>query len=143
MEEHTYVGKIVFHANQLKIIHGTNDPFEIAEKQGIRVVVVDEKIDVLKARTDYIGNTAYIKINSKYSEEGRKMLCAHELGHVIFHPRQKHEYKDRNAGYYDLRAEHEANLFALSLMFERGFFEKPIFAMDEYEAQAKFDRYIS
>lgn len=89
MTKRIYCGRIVFQASQLKIIYGTNDPFEIARKLDIDVIIVDESIKVLKASADYINNKACIKINSKFTEKSQKVLCAHELGHIILHQGMK------------------------------------------------------
>lgn len=140
MENRTYSGKIVFQAIQLKIIHNTDDSFEIARKLGIPVEIVDESIKVLKASTDYIDNKPFIKINSKYTIKSQKVLCAHELGHIILHQGMKHEYKNKYPGYYDLDAENEANMFAVALIFPSSKFNMPIAYMPASYLQLLIDK---
>lgn len=142
MKNRTYSGKIVFQASQLKIIYNTDDPFEIASKLGIGVKIIDEDIKVLKACTDYICNKPFIKINSKYTTMSQRVLCAHELGHIILHQGMKHEYKNNYSGYYDLDAETEANMFAVALIFPPTSFNKPIAYMPASYLQLLIDKNI-
>lgn len=139
MKNRIYSGKIVFQASQLKIIYNTDDPFEIATKLGIEVKIVDENIKVLKACTDYIDNKPFIKINSQYTTMSQRVLCAHELGHIILHQGVKHEYKNNYSGYYDLDAEFEANMFAVALVFPPTSFIRPIAYMPAAYLQLLID----
>lgn len=137
-----YSGTITFYAYQLKILYSTNNPIEIAKRRGIIVKFVDEDIKVLKASTEYVGDQIIIKINSAYTDKARRFLCAHELGHAICHPGQKHEYKNNYHGYFDLEAEHEANMFAAALMFPRNTLSKPIAYIDPVSLQLLIDQNI-
>ncbi len=96
----------------------TNDPFVIAERLGIRVLIRDVNLKDFKAQTIQMeGYPTIISINGAYSFSSQKVLCAHELGHAILHEGQG------TVNYFDVTArnlysdiEYEANLFALALL---------------------------
>lgn len=137
-----YSGNITFYAYQLKILYSTDDSIEIATNLGAKVEIIDEDLKVLKACTEYIGDQIIIKINSAYTPLSQKYICAHELGHIICHPGKKHEYKNIHQGFFDLNAEHEANMFAAALMFPRNALSKPIAYLDPVFLQLLMDANI-
>jgi Zn-dependent peptidase ImmA (M78 family) len=58
-----------------------------------------------------------ISINADYNETSRRLLCAHELGHALLHSNGVNHYSI--ASNYELeRLERDANLFALSLLYD-------------------------
>ncbi|MBP3701674.1 MAG: ImmA/IrrE family metallo-endopeptidase, partial [Lachnospiraceae bacterium] len=68
----------------------TNDPFAIAERLGIRVLIREVNLKGFKAQTVQMeGYPTIISINGAYAPISRKVLCAHELGHAILHEGQR------------------------------------------------------
>ena len=95
----------------------TRDPFEIAERIGIRIMFVDGLTE-LKGAYKIIKRNRWIFINSNLDDNTQKIICAHELGHdqlhrsiaksgtlieyMLYNTAQAHEY--------------EANLFAAEIL---------------------------
>ena len=96
----------------------TNDPFEIAEKLGIRVLVRPVHVSGFKAQTIQMeGYPTIISINSMYAPYSQKVLCAHELGHAILHKgKGTVNHFDITARNLHSNIEYEADLFALALL---------------------------
>lgn len=105
--------------------YGTNDPFLIAG--GIKNVYVKEFyprkqkgfcVDIL--------NNYYIYINGNLSGQMKRMVCAHELGHILFHKdklgRDKNGKLQKLVEWelFDIKdhTEYEANLFAADLLID-------------------------
>ena len=109
--------EILSYVEDLKKFHKTNDPYKIANYYGI--VVNDHYKSVLDSFTaNIIKSTSQhptiICINDKYTDFSKKILCAHELGHALFHDGINHfATTNRNV---TTNVEWEANLFAISLL---------------------------
>lgn len=109
--------EIIRIAEELKSSLKTADPFEIAEALGIKVNFWDSKIKDFTAQTFKAeGYQTIISIGSRYSDRGRRVLCAHELGHAILHTGVNY-YKVTEKNVQTM-VEYEANLFAVALLFE-------------------------
>ena len=109
--------EILSYVEDLKKYHKTNDPYKIAEYYGI--VVNDHYKSALDSFTAHtIKSTALyptmICINDKYTDFSKKLLCAHELGHALFHDGINH-FATTNKN-VTTNVEWEANLFAISLL---------------------------
>lgn len=74
-------------------------------------------------------NNNYILINKKYDIKSRKILCAHELGHIILH-KGNNRFKGDNLEY-----EYEANLFAVALLFSEEDFSMKFVEMSSFTLQ--------
>lgn len=117
----------IFLAKALDLIkeYGTSDPFRIAN--GIKNVYVRE-FDAHKQKGFCVDilNNYYIYINSNLSYQMKRMVCAHELGHVLFHKDKLG--RDKNGKLkkivewelFDIKdhTEYEANLFAANLLID-------------------------
>ena len=78
--------QIIRLACDIKSVWKTNNPFEIAEKYGIKVLIRNVNIGDFKAQTLKMeGYPTIISINGLYSTLSQKVLCAHELGHALLH----------------------------------------------------------
>ena len=97
----------------------TRDPFQIASGLGISVRYINTKQQ--KGFCKIILNRKFIFINRNMSEQMQRMICAHELGHLLLH-RQILAEKPFLLEYelFDIRndAEYEANAFAASLLID-------------------------
>ncbi|MEC1437381.1 ImmA/IrrE family metallo-endopeptidase [Bacillus sonorensis] len=93
----------------------TNNPFKIAKELGIEVVFED----LGKALGYYSRHfrVKFIHINQNANEHSKEFICAHELGHAIFHPDANTPFLKRQTLFSTDRIELEANLFAINLLF--------------------------
>lgn len=111
--------EIVDFATGLKQMYHTADPFKIAEIFGIRVMEYDSCYKGFKAHAvKFRGYTPYIVLNGKYTETSKKIMCAHELGHIFFHDGTVNNFANVHSR-VNMEAEYEANLFALALLEEQ------------------------
>ena len=103
--------------DELKEELKTTDPFIIAEYFGIKVVFWDSKIKEFTAQTFKAeGYHPIISIGKRYSDTAKRVLCAHELGHVLLHEGiNNFKVTEKNV---QTSVEYEANLFAVALLFE-------------------------
>ena len=62
----------------------STDPFEIAEALDIEVL---ERSDFKRQKGAFkvILNNSFIFINANLSDEMKRLVCAHELGHALLH----------------------------------------------------------
>ena len=111
---------------------GTNDPFTIAEGlkkyNGKPVSIAVRYFDAKKQKgfCTNILNNYFIFINQNLSCYMRRMVCGHELGHILFH--QDKLGRDENGRLKKLvewelfdikdRTEYEANLFLANLLID-------------------------
>ena len=94
--------------------HHTNCPFQIAREMGVVI------------RFEPMGNTLgyfskykrinFIHINQNLSEADRIFPCAHELGHVLQHPKENTPFLKKNTLFSISKIEREANEFAVELL---------------------------
>lgn len=116
MRENMKAEEIITYARNLKERCGTNDPYAIAEKLGIVVLHRECSIKDFTAQAVKMeGYPTIISINNRYTEYSQKVLCAHELGHAIFHENCVNHFAvtERNVS---ANLEWEANLFAVALL---------------------------
>lgn len=93
----------------------TNCPYKIADALGINIVYEN-----LGKTLGYYNRHFQIKIihiNESANERLKKFVCAHELGHAIFHPDANTPFLKNNTLFSTDKIELEANLFAVRLLF--------------------------
>jgi Zn-dependent peptidase ImmA (M78 family) len=118
------LGKI----NKLIKKYDTNCPFKIAKQLGIEIVFED-----LGKTLGYFNQFCRVKvihINEKATEHQRMFICAHELGHAIFHPEANTPFLKKKTLFSTNRIELEANLFAVQLLFGNHPLHEPIVLED-------------
>lgn len=94
--------------------HETNCPFRIAKDKGIIVQFQD-----LGTKWGYYfiyKRIPIIIINSRLSKLIQRVVCAHELGHAIFHPKLNTSFMLKNTYFSVDKTEREANRFAAELL---------------------------
>ena len=104
-----------------------NDPFNIAERLGIRVIIRNGG----RPGGNIVSIPSYftiISILGNVSDAARKVLCAHELGHAMLHQCSSINYFNVSTRQQDM-TEYEANLFAVSLLFNEEEFDRPLSEM--------------
>ncbi|MDS0525498.1 ImmA/IrrE family metallo-endopeptidase [Clostridium sp. SHJSY1] len=102
--------------NELKINHGTNNPFEIV-KQDKDIELIIEPLGKIWGMYKYINKTKTIFLNSNLNEHQQRFVLAHELGHAILHPRSSCFFVN-TLNTNKLKKEYEANLFAAELLID-------------------------
>ena len=91
----------------------TNDPFVIAKRLGIEVLFRDITIKGFTAQVVKMpGYPTIISINNAFNEKSKRILCAHELGHVLLHEGSVNYFANTKSNVLT-DVEREANLFAV------------------------------
>ncbi|MDA3973253.1 ImmA/IrrE family metallo-endopeptidase [Enterococcus thailandicus] len=98
----------------LKKEYGTADPFGISEKMGIEIKYVPFLENPKGQFQDLLGYPVILLNESLKESEERFYICAHELGHALFHKEISSYYvSTRNSR---SKSESEANCFAANLI---------------------------
>lgn len=94
--------------------HNSICPFEISRSKGIIINYAD------------LGDTygfyfcdsriKFININNNLNEEEQRLVCAHELGHAVLHPKANTPFMRKNTLFSIDKIEREANHFAAELL---------------------------
>jgi Zn-dependent peptidase ImmA (M78 family) len=110
--------EIVSLAKCIREVFNTNDPFNISKLLGIKVEY-REYSRAVKGYYRKVFDDVYIVINKNYSLKEQKIICAHELGHALLHTDVAQHIIDEYYNGGDISVlEHEANIFALSLLLD-------------------------
>lgn len=99
----------------------TQDPFEILG--GMNVIVKESsRFKKLKGFCFMGCQTVYVVISSFLSDEEKKIVAAHELGHIVLHRAQLKMAPMKDDNLYNMmdNTEYEANLFAADLLLDDG-----------------------
>lgn len=114
-----------------------SDAIEIAEHCGINVVFAQGKEPGAHIIKSEIYPTI-ITITGCDDYAGSQVLCAHELGHALLH--------ETGVNWFDGTyrtivndIEHEANLFAVALLFDENDFNIPLEDMSNYALKSILD----
>lgn len=97
----------------------TRDPFEILEEMNV-IVGETDRYEKLKGYCFMSCQTIYVMVSSFLSEEEKKIVAAHELGHIILHRSQLKMAPMKDDVLYNMRdnTEYEATLFAADLILD-------------------------
>lgn len=93
----------------------TTCPFELSSKLNINIVEWDLHEEI-NGFYKYDRKNQYIYINQNLSDEWKKVVCAHELGHALLHARLNTPFMKRNTLFSVNKVEREANRFAAELL---------------------------
>lgn len=105
----------LYYANEALLLvkkHKTCDPFQIAKEEGIKLVPVS--FSKIYGAVVTIDNTTLIEYSSTLEEEEKRIVVAHELGHLYLHPQCSFMCILKNTLFYD-SFEYQANIFAAAL----------------------------
>lgn len=94
--------------------HGTNCPFTIAQDKGINIVYGD--LGSMYGYYFVYKRMPIININHGLEEDMQRVVCAHELGHAILHPKINTSFMKRTTFFSLDKFEAEANKFAAELL---------------------------
>lgn len=126
--------EIIQLVKSIKKQYNTN-PIEICKKIGIQINYTNLKPNMYPAYT-IVGKRTIIRLNSHFTLNSQKVLCAHELGHALMHKDKIiNHFNDDHNGIY----EYEANLFSVALLFDEKDFEIDIRKMDNYLLKSLLD----
>ena len=95
--------------------HKTTNPFVICEQKNIDILYDDLEPDV-RGFYQYYKRKSMIHLNSNISEEEQRIVLAHELGHAVMHKGYNCIFLSRYTYMTKDIYEHQANLFAASLL---------------------------
>lgn len=134
--------EIVEIAIKLKKTYKTTNPFKIAEMLKIDCNFVAFSKHIVQAYIirPYESQKPFIYINSNFDEKSQQIFCAHELGHAILHSSPCNHF-DGNP--LSNSVEHEANLFAIALLFNPQSFNMDIESLNNYALKAILDHNVS
>lgn len=98
----------------LKRKYGTNNPFDIADHLGIKVIF--EPLGSIKGYYNKQLRMKQIHINCDLMDHDQLFTCAHELGHAIMHPDANTPFLRNRTGILVSKMEIEADKFATELL---------------------------
>lgn len=94
---------------------GTSDPYAIAEYLGIKVKAVDTPTHI-NGFWKRILRRKFIFVNERLDEWQQKAVIAHEIGHIMLHPKYRYFCLDSRTYYSATRHENEADSFSVELL---------------------------
>lgn len=129
--------EIVSLAKFMRKVFNSNDPFYISDALGIRIEF-KKYSKAVKGYYRKIFNEVYIVINDSYEKKEQRIICAHELGHALLHTDVGEHLIDEHYDRGEISdIEHEANIFALSLLIEEEL-DVEIYLLSNYMIQNIF-----
>ncbi len=102
-------------AERLVTKHHTRDPFEIAEAMGCIVTFVP--LCELRGFYRYMKRCHIIFISDALDEVQARLVCAHELGHMLLHRGLNRMFMDHRTFVITGKYELEAQRFAVDLLY--------------------------
>lgn len=97
--------------------YGTASPFELCDYLGIAVLYQDLPKSVNGFFVKIIKNFAVV-INTSLDDDNRRLVCAHELGHILMHSETNYISLSSRTSLCTSRYEHEADMFAVALLLK-------------------------
>lgn len=125
--------EIIRLATLIKRHFPSNNVLEICEKLNIRISTTKIKPQISPAYTIKSGASPVIILNEHFASKSKRVLCAHELGHVLIH---NNSLINQFHGTGNDKEEYEANLFAVALLFNQDDLCMRIEDMDNYILKA-------
>lgn len=100
--------------NSLVRKHKTRDPFEIVEN--LNAIVVFHPLQGVRGFYQYFQRNNIIYIDKTLSEHEQRLVCAHELGHMLLHKKSNAIFMDSRTQLNTTKYEIEADRFAMNLI---------------------------
>ena len=101
-------------ADSLVRKYNTRNPFEIISH--LNVIVVFYPLHGVKGFYQYFQRNNIIYIDEALSENEKKFVCAHELGHMFLHKKANAIFMDSRTQLNTAKYEIEADRFAMDLL---------------------------
>lgn len=112
----------------------TRDPFRIAKARGY--VIIRCPLKGIRGFYQHLQRRYVIYIDSGLSHQEERMVCAHELGHILLHRGENRIFAEKNTYFQTSKQEIEANRFAVDLLYDdedlRFFTEYPVQLAADY-----------
>lgn len=98
--------------------YNTSNPLELMDLLDIQCC--SSNLDTLKGYCVIIHGIKYVAINDTLSPQERKIVVAHELGHILLHSAKLKAAAHHEMNIYDMadKTEYQANLFAADLLID-------------------------
>lgn len=100
---------------QLTSKYKTSCPYQLAKCLNVHIIFYNLHHEI-NGYYKYDRRNKYIVINNNLDEKEKRFTCAHELGHVILHPRVNTPLMRQNTFLSISKIEREANRFAAHLL---------------------------
>lgn len=94
---------------------GTRNPFDIAAALGYSIIYTP--LVGVRGFYQYIKRCHIIYLDTTLDENEARFVCAHELGHSLLHKGCNRIFMDTKTHLVSSRYEHEADRFAVDLLF--------------------------
>ena len=101
-------------ANHLAKLYKSRDPSEII--RGMNVILVYYPLEDIRGFYQYFQRNNLIYIDERLSDQEKKFVLAHELGHMLLHKKANAIFMDTRTHFNGNRFEMDANLFAMELL---------------------------
>lgn len=95
--------------------YGTRNPFQVANECG--GIIIDVPLQGIRGYHQYVHRCHIIYLDSDLSEQDRRWVCAHELGHAVLHKGLNRVFMDTHTHMVSSRYEIEADRFAADFLF--------------------------
>ena len=100
--------------NKLVRFYKTRDPFEMIK--GMNVILVNYPLEGVRGFYQYFQRNNLIYLDDRLSENERRFVLAHELGHMFLHKNANAIFMDTRTQFNTAVYESEANKFAMELL---------------------------
>jgi Zn-dependent peptidase ImmA (M78 family) len=112
----------------------TNDPFELAEYLKIKIVYEDLGKNI-RGYYQECPKLKIIHINNNLDYVDKRIVCSHELGHAILHPKLNIVFLQKHTFCIKDKFEREANIFVAELLIPDGLLIKyPEYSIEQIAA---------
>lgn len=117
--------------------YGTRDPFLLASYLNLNVKFL-EYSDNTKGYYIKVKKNKFIIINSNLTEDEKRVVLAHEIGHAVMHSSKEIHFLRENTLFPKGRHENEANKFAAELLIDLNSIDKCYIEELSLEQLARF-----
>lgn len=100
--------------NSLVRKYNTRNPFEIVSN--LNVIIVFYPLHGVRGFYQYFQRNSIIYIDESLSEHEQRLVCAHELGHMLLHKQANAIFMDSRTQLNTTKYELEADRFAMNLL---------------------------
>lgn len=101
-------------ADSLARKHKSRDPFEIITN--LNVILIFYPLHGVKGFYQYFQRNNLIYIDETLSDQEKRFVCAHELGHMFLHKKANAIFLDSRTQLNTTKYEHEADRFAIDFL---------------------------
>lgn len=101
-------------ANRLARQHHSRDPFDIIK--ALNVILVFAHLEGVRGFYQYFKRNHIIYIDEGLPELENRLVCAHEMGHMLLHRKVNTVFMDTRTFISHSKFENEANKFAAELL---------------------------